>query len=251
MSANVFVGSAFLDLLCRRNQFKRIWPHWIIPNGVDPARLDGEISTLKHELRIDESVIVFGMVGNFARWKDQLTICEALPTVFNQVPGAHFVFVGESVGGSRKMAECQSICREGGIASRVHFLGSRRDIPNIFRSFDCAVFSSFEDTFGLSVIEAMFLGVPVVISDIAPFLEVTDCGKRATVFKTGEKMDLACKLILVARSIGARKRIAKDSVNWALENYGIDAHLQRLVLLYRTLLSSPKHTSAIGSQEAD
>ena len=35
-----------------------------------------------------------GMVGNFVKGKDQLTICKALPTVFSEYPNARFLFVG-------------------------------------------------------------------------------------------------------------------------------------------------------------
>lgn len=50
-----------------------------------------------------------------------------------------------------------------------------RDRDRIYDSFDCLVFMSELETFGLVVIEAMSAGVPCVLNDIPVFRQFADC----------------------------------------------------------------------------
>jgi glycosyltransferase involved in cell wall biosynthesis len=243
MDANVAVSRELLSCLEREGKFSTGKNFHVVYNGVDAARLGATNGgDLRAELRLTESELLFGMVGNFYAdgRKDQLTVCRALPEVFARVAGAHFAFAGgQSEGASQIYAECVNFCRERGIAGRVHFLGKRADIANVLRALDLFVFSSRKDSFGVAVVEAMLAGVPCVVSDIGALLEVTNDGEYAAVFRTGDANDLARRLVELIEDRARRERLGEAARHWAASEFGIETHIANLLKLYKSLQRMP------------
>lgn len=218
----------------------------IIHNGVDPSRLAptrpaGSV-TLRDELGLGARHKLIAMVGNFYpdERKDQLTVCRALPSVMGQLPSAHFVFVGAVHKGAEAYRErCAAVCRENGLAGRVHFVGKRGDIPDVLRELDLFVFSSVQEGLPVAAIEALMLGVPMLVSDIPPLLEVvgadTADGACAATFRTGDAEDLSAKLIDLFDNKDRLKELGEKARSQTPKRFGITANLQNLHRLYEQL----------------
>jgi glycosyltransferase involved in cell wall biosynthesis len=221
----------------------------VIYNAVDPDRLISTrlpgTASLRDELGIDGSGPLLGMIGNFRpdNPKDQWTICEALPTVLAQFPTVHFIFVGKVYPEADEYyRRCVNYCRENDLAGRVHFLGARSDIPDLLHELDLFVFSSVHEGLPLAAIEALLLGVPMLVSDIPPLLEVigadTPEGPCAEIFRTGDAKDLAAKL---SDLLGDETRLAMLGSKARVQTpkrFGIAAHMQNLLDLYERLLQT-------------
>jgi glycosyltransferase involved in cell wall biosynthesis len=211
----------------------------VLYNGVDPSRLTPSGGSVRAEFGIPHDAEVAGMVGNFYRdpRKDQLTIVKALPLVLAKFPNLHFVFAGRvEPGAEGKLAECRETCTRAGIADRVHFLGARTDVPDILAALDLFVISSLQEGLPIALNEAMLAGVPVLASDIDPHVEASKNGRYAVLFRTGDRDDLAKEMIDLLSDPARRERIAADAKEYAIETFSIDAHLKRLVSIYRSLL---------------
>jgi L-malate glycosyltransferase len=239
MDANIVVSKGLkkwletVDKLDTNKSFKLIY------NGADPKRLLPEGRCLKRELGLSEDTKLFGMVGNFYRdpRKDQITLCKSLPKIFAQIENAHCVFVGRMEDGAEnKLAECEEVCRENNILERVHFLGERTDIPDILASLDVFVFSSLHEGLPLAASEAMLAGVPLVVSNIEPLLEISRNGEFAEVFNVQDSNQLANKVVKLLKNIEFRKNLKNRALQFAQNNFSIDAHLNKLTHLYGTLL---------------
>ncbi len=211
----------------------------VIYNGVDPERLTPSGRDLRAELGISSSGPLIGMIGHFypeAR-KDQLTFCRSLPKVFADFPDAHCVFAGKTMSGAQsKLSACVQFCRENGIESNVSFLGGRDDVPDILSALDLFVFSSLKEGLPIAVNEAMFAGVPVIVSDIEPLLEATANGEYGEVFPVKNAEILSEKILKLLRDDGLRKDLADRALHYARENFSIEAHLRELKKLYQSLL---------------
>ena len=243
MDACVAVSRELLACLDGEGKFATGKNFHVVYNGVDAARLaETGGGDLRAELKLTEGELLFGMVGNFYAdgRKDQLTVCRALPEVFARVPGARFAFAGgHAEDASRIYEECVNFCREQGIADRVHFLGTRADVAGVLGALDLFVFSSRKDSFGVAVVEAMLAGVPAVVSDIGALLEVTNGGKHASVFRTGDASDLAQQLIALANERERRRELAEQAKGWARREFGIETHIANLLKLYKSLAGVP------------
>jgi glycosyltransferase involved in cell wall biosynthesis len=235
MAANIAVSRDLLACLRAQTYLDTSRNFHVIHNGVDAKRLQPAGHDLRTELRLSTQHLLLGMIGNFYAdgRKDQLTVCRALPQLCAAEPAAHFVFVGaHDAAAPEVLDECVRVCREQGIAERVHFLGRRADIPDILRALDLFVFSSRMDSFGVAVVEALLAGVPAVVSDIKALREVTDEGRYAVLFRTGDADDLARRLIELADDEARRKELSARGRAWAGEQFGIAVHIARLRELY-------------------
>jgi glycosyltransferase involved in cell wall biosynthesis len=236
MSANVVVSRGLQKYLAEMDKLDTSRNFHVVYNGVDEKRLRSTQKVLREELKLGEETLIFGMIANFYRdpRKDQVTVCRALPAFFEKFPAARFVFVGGKEEYST-LDECIRICRETGIEDRVHFLGMRSDIADILHSLDVFVLSSIHEGLGIVVIEAMLAGVPCIVSDIAPLLEVSDNGKFAEIFPVQNIGALTEKFLMLARNADLRRLLAARARTYAQENFSIDAHLSNLMRLYQSL----------------
>ena len=213
----------------------------MISNGVDAERLRGSGSLLRAELGIADNALLFGMVGNFYAdgRKDQRTICLSLPRLFQNMSNVHFVFAGGTFKDSTGLLEeCRDICRQHNILNRVHFLGKRSDVANILHSLDVYVHSSVNESQGIAVVEAMLVGLPVIVSDIGALLEVTNNGDCALVFRTGDAQHLADQLLKLAQDEALRSSLAGKGKTYATRCFSIDAHIKNLLALYQNISRS-------------
>lgn len=103
-----------------------------------------------------------GFVGRHARYKG----LDVLVRAAARMPGVHFAIAGDGP----KRAEVEALACDLGIGQRVHFLGrvDHQQKIEILSALDVFAFPSTEITeaFGISQVEAMAMGVPVVASDL-------------------------------------------------------------------------------------
>jgi UDP-glucose:(heptosyl)LPS alpha-1,3-glucosyltransferase len=68
------------------------------------------------------------------------------------------------VGNPKPIAQYRQQAEQLGLAGRVHFLGSQDDLVPAYRAADCLAHPTLEDSYAMVVLEAMALGLPVVVS---------------------------------------------------------------------------------------
>jgi glycosyltransferase involved in cell wall biosynthesis len=239
VSANIIVSRALIAWYETENKLKFSDRPTIIYNGVDEKRLRGESGKLKRELGLADDDLLVGMIANFYRdpRKDQMTVCRALPEIFSKIENARCVFVGGvEAGAEAKFEACVNFCEERGIAERVHFLGARRDVPNVLAALDVFVFSSLQEGLPVVAAEAMLARVPLLVSDIEPLLEASAGGRYAEVFQTKNASQLAEKTVELLADKTRREDLANRAFDYAQEYFSIEAHLRELKKLYCSIL---------------
>jgi glycosyltransferase involved in cell wall biosynthesis len=178
------------------------------------------------------------MVGNFyvQPRKDQITLCRALPEFFKKFPNAHCLFVGGfEIGAETKFAEAVKFCKQNNILDKTHFLGARRDVPDILAALDVFVLSTLHEGLPIAVIEAMLARVPCVLSDIAPNLEISKNGEFAEIFQTQNFNDLSEKLLSLAVNENQRTELSRRAYNYGKKEFSIETHICNLKRLYKSL----------------
>lgn len=210
----------------------------VVYNGVDFSKFDQPFQlSIRTELGILSDSLLLGNVGNFVMVRDQLTVCHFLSELKKRGIHVQFVFVGARNAATPALYDaCVAYCATYGLTEQVHFLGSRPDVPAILQQLDAFVYASDHDTFGIAVVEAMGVGLPVFVNDLTVMQEITRNGRWATIYKTKNVDDLTDKFIQFIWDRELFKQKAVRNSVFVRQAYSIDQHVQTLHNYYRALL---------------
>lgn len=135
---------------------------------------------VRKEFGTPEQQIVIFQASRLERWKGQHVHLHALSKL-RELPGWEAWFAGgvQKAGEQAYFEELQQIVKAGGITDRVRFLGQRSDVPRLMAAADiyCQP-NSGPEPFGLSFVEALATGLPVVTSNVGGGAEIVtaECG---------------------------------------------------------------------------
>lgn len=145
----------------------------VISNGIDTE-------IYSRATKIDKNKLI--MVSRFAPAKDHLTVVRSLPLVDERL---HVYFVGDG----ETMEECKRLVDDLKLENRVHFLGKRFDIPHLINDAYIGIQSSHWEGFGLSALEIMACGVPLIASAANGLKQVVE--GAGLIFEIGNEKELA------------------------------------------------------------
>ncbi len=166
-----------------------------------------------------------------------MTVCKALPSLLKEYQNLHFFFIGAKDKKSPQyFDDCYNFCKNHGLLERTHFMGSRKDVYDLLKELDVFVYSSNHDSFGISVIEAMLSGIPTIVNDLPPLLEITHNGLYAEIFKSGSPENLKIAIEKLTDNILLRNQLSFEANNWARKNFTIEAHIKSLKNIYSRIL---------------
>jgi UDP-glucose:(heptosyl)LPS alpha-1,3-glucosyltransferase len=140
------------------------------------------------------------------------------------------------VGRDRHAARFEAQARAAGVAERVRFVGGQDDVRPYYAAADCLVLASRYDPFPTTVLEALAMGRPAIVSDTNGTAELIEHGKNGWVCRADDVEAIARWMLAAAAAL--RERIGKAARETA-ERYGMDAMAGKLTELYATLAARP------------
>ncbi|KAA0888450.1 glycosyltransferase family 4 protein [Pusillimonas sp. ANT_WB101] len=118
-----------------------------------------EHSTLRDELGLSNDDIVVGCVAVMRAKKGHRTLIDAIRPLMADRPQLHLVLVGS---GSPTFEQVQAYVAQLGLQSRIHMLGTRRDVPNLLAGCNLFALATEQEASGTVYVEAQAAGLPVV-----------------------------------------------------------------------------------------
>lgn len=169
----------------------------MVTPGYDEHRFSPVCSARREALRqkfgFDGKVVL--SLGRLARNKGYDLLIRAFPQVFARVPDARLhLAIGGNVMSAREelvLDECRGLVVQLGLQERVNFSGFVReeDLPDIYRAADVFVLGSRYEPFGMTAIEAMACGTPVVATTHGGFWRVLEWGVNGFFADTFDPVD--------------------------------------------------------------
>lgn len=157
--------------------------------------------------------------------KNQSLLLQAFHHAFNKNPKYKLTIIGDG-------PEYNNLCTivsELGLSDCVALFGKadREEVKTVLSGADAFVLSSYYETFGVVLIEAMACGLPVIS---------TKCGGPESIIKN-ERLGLMCEVDLNSLSEAMIKLVHtdfdKDYIrNYALENFSAEAITRQLIQVY-------------------
>jgi glycosyltransferase involved in cell wall biosynthesis len=204
----------------------------LLPYGISLAELEVPLSREEARERLGVSGFVVGAVGRLVEQKGHAFLLEALPALTREIPDLTVLLVGEGQGGEALQRQAQDL----GVEGEVRFLGTRRDLPEIFRALDLFVQPSRWEGLPLALLKAMGAGLPVVATRVSGAVEVIRDGVNGVLVAPGRAEELARTILELQRQPQTRARLGLAARQTIAARYSQEAMLGRLERLYLDLL---------------
>jgi glycosyltransferase involved in cell wall biosynthesis len=149
----------------------------IIPNGIPFEKFSKSAVTreeVRKELGIPTDMLVVGIIGRMSPGKGHEEFLRAAAQLKSRYEhSVLFAVIGGPSYREEQYAESLLKLSEGlGLGNFIRFIGFRSDIPRILAAIDILAFPSHEESFGITVVEAMAMEVPVVASGNAGVVDI-------------------------------------------------------------------------------
>ncbi len=199
--------------------------------GVDePDRYltEQDVAATREELGFDRSDFVIGLIGRLEQQKGQHLMIEAIAQAERAgCSDASALIVGhEMTPGYRDGLRARA--RSLGLGERVRFKDFVSDPQRLMQACDCVALTTYEETFGLVLPEAMRAGVCVIGSNRGGVPEIIDHGQTGLLFESGSAEDLSRQIVSLRHDPALLERLAAEGKRKADRLFNADTHSRQL-----------------------
>lgn len=236
---------AFHHLRPRAKRVQLIYP------GLDTRTPTAEESRflLRREFGIPDDALLVAMVARFQEWKGQLVFIEAAAEICRQESNVRFIVVGDTTHGLEPnyKAQIESLIIKLGLSRSVILAGWRNDVPAILNAVDVLVHPpTAAEPFGLAVIEALYQGKPVVVSNCGGLTEIVADGVTGFLVPPGDAKGLAERILLLLSDEALRRQMGGRGRELVLERFTMPRMIKELEESYLQVLSMVSGGGVLG-----
>lgn len=206
----------------------------VIYNGVDHAHFNSAaIGESRDQLRVryglpvDAFVVI--SVAQLRPEKQQVHLVQAVAALASRGLPIHALLVGE--GGQR--ASIERRIADLGLRDRVRLLGAIDDVRPLLKAADAFILTSTAvETFSNAALEAMAMGLPVILSSIGGAAEMVEVGRSGFLYAPGNVTELAAHIAALAGDEGRAREMGQAAATRVQRRFGF----ARMLDEYRSLL---------------
>lgn len=185
----------------------------VIPNFVQVARREQDRGSCSRESFAPGGEKILMHASNFRPVKRIGDVVRIFARVRDRIP-AKLLLIGD---GPERLF-IQQLVREMKLSADVHFLGEQDQLEPLFFCADLFLLPSEQESFGLTALEAMNCGVPVIATEIGGLPEVIAHGETGYLFPVGDIADMADQAVALL-SDPARYELFKSRARSRAEQF--------------------------------
>jgi glycosyltransferase involved in cell wall biosynthesis len=211
-----------------------------LPNAIDMTRFrpaeGDEKRMLRQQLGVPADAVVCLFVGRLSREKGLMELMEA----WTSVPRALLLVGGPDMDGNpwNVGPAAREFAAHHQLEGSVRFLGSIADVASLLRVADVVIQPSHFEALGLSAIEALASGVPVVASAIGGLLDFMVDGRNGMLCPPQNPPALAAAIRALVNDADLRRRLAANARASVLADYDEAVVSERFGALLRQLIKA-------------
>lgn len=198
---------------------------FIVPPGIDT-----DAFSPCAEVERESPVILF--LANLVRRKGIFTLLDAFDTVAAENPTCRLHVAGDGP----ELGEVKQRASESPYRDRIRFLGKveRSMIPAVMRGCDVYCLPSYGEPFGMTALEAMSCGKPVVATDAGGLAELVS-GEGGRKARVRDPFSLARELLYVLGSANLRKAMGEANRRIVVARYSWPRVIDQLEEVYQAV----------------
>jgi glycosyltransferase involved in cell wall biosynthesis len=200
---------------------KNLPPVQVVLNGIDVGKLRSKLdrvdrSEIRKQYGYREDEVVVLSLSRLIPVKGVHVLIEAFAIIHGQVPEMRLLIAG--VGDPSYTDNLKKRVLELGLQDAVLFVGNEPIIEKPLKAADIFIAPYlWPEAFGLSILEAMVAGLPLVGSNSGGIEELLDHGRRGLLFEREDACDLARCLIDYGRDPALRSKMGSLASQGALD----------------------------------
>lgn len=170
------------------------------------------------------------VVGRLAKVKGHTFIIEAMPSIIKKIPSAKLIILGEGDLKTELQMQVNKLC----VSENVQFLGFQKP-EEYTKQCKVMVVPSLFEAFGLVIIEAFALKIPIVAFDVGAsneIIENNETGLLAAPFSTS---GLASKIIYLLENREERNRLAENGYKKFINEFTVDKMVSATLQWYTSI----------------
>ena len=206
----------------------------LVYNGIDPRPfLVADRQEARHQLDVLAARPVIATVARLTEVKGLPYALQAAAELWRR--GYEFTWLFAGQGPLENELRQQAV--QLGLADAVRFLGYREDIPTILAAADIFVLPSIMEALGLSVLEAMASGLPVVASRVGGIPELIRDGQDGTLVTPAAPQELAKAIAFYLRQPAQAEAAGRQGRARVLERFTLEQMCRQTDAVYREVLA--------------
>jgi glycosyltransferase involved in cell wall biosynthesis len=180
--------------------------------------------------------VVIGSAARLVPLKGISFLIDAVARLATELPGLQLEIAGtgEEEDSLRKQAA------QLGIGDRVRFLGWREDLGRVMSAWQLYCQPSIEEGLGITVLEAMATGLPVIASDVGGIPEVVQHGVTGYLVSVGSVEALSEHLRLLVQNRELRQELGSAGYRRVREQFSEELMVSRVVEVYDQVLNGTR-----------
>ncbi|MEM9031308.1 MAG: glycosyltransferase family 4 protein [Pseudomonadota bacterium] len=218
-------------------------PHQVVRHGIDTRRFHParDRAALRRRLRLEENAVIVGCFGRIRAQKGTGDFVDAMLQLMQTRKDVHAIAMGGVVGHEDYVRELKTRITRAGLGERLRIMPEVPvdNMPDWYAALDLYVAPQRWEGFGLTVLEAMSSGVPVVATGVGAFEELLDKGRMGTLVEPGDVPSLAAAIAPILDDPQNRLRLGAEARSYVEARFAIEGEAQALVDVYRKLLAKP------------
>ena len=216
------------DYELAKTKFKAKEVHYVPGVGVDLSRFENvqvDRGAKRMEIGVPEDAFLLLSVGELNENKNHQIIIKALARLND--PNIHYAISG--IGDKKE--HLSSLANELGLSQQVHLLGFRKDIPELNGTADVFCFPSFREGLGISSIEAMSCGLPLVTSNVHGINDYSTDGETGYKYDPRDVEGFAQGIKKLSDDSALREKMGLNNIQLS-KKYDIDIAVASLKTVY-------------------
>jgi glycosyltransferase involved in cell wall biosynthesis len=209
----------------------------VVPNGVDPDRFGSRSKAADGPIRDLDGDHTILYVGRLVYRKGIHVLVRAMPHILRELPDAQLLIAGEGI----MENFIRLLIRNLELGDHVKLLGFVPDeeLPDLYSLSRVFVLPSlYCESFGITILEAMAAGKPVVASNVGGVPEVIEDGVTGLLFKRGDERDLAGSVLRILTDRDLALDLAGKARRSVEENFSWFVVVDKMERLYEELLAT-------------
>lgn len=179
------------DYILAQDKMKTKEIYYIPGIGIDINKFDNvniDTEQKRKQFNIDTDALVLLSVGELNRNKNHEIIIKALTKI--QEENIHYCIAGQG----ELEQYLKDLVESLGISKKVHFLGFRKDIDEIYKICDIFCFPSYREGLSVALMEAMASGLPIICSNIRGNTDLVKEGQGGYLFNPSSVNEVTDRL---------------------------------------------------------